>query len=150
MELLDLLRNSWRKWWGNWLQSCLSLSRICCTSWSPSWTPTPWWPTESLYVFMWLYSHALMLICSNAWLIFFRTSSWSFYREHKSSSFCLWCPSDLPNEPVCWRVCHHISKSLSQWLQSGLQLRWGSQLLHCGLGMYRSVLFLYKHILLYK
>ncbi len=58
---------------------------------------------------------------------------------------------DLPYKPVCWRVCHYLSEGLSQWFQPGLQLCWGSQLLHCRLGKRRLTLTLglgYKTIII--
>jgi len=41
---------------------------------------------------------------------------------------------DLQNQSVRRRVCHYFSAIISQWLQPGLQLCRGCELLHSGLG----------------
>lgn len=47
-------------------------------------------------------------------------------------------PPGVQNQPVCWGVCDHLSQSLPQRLQPGLQLCWSCQLLHRGLGMFQN------------
>lgn len=55
---------------------------------------------------------------------------------------CLSFLVGLSNQSVCWRVCDHFSKSLSQWLQSGFQFCWSCELLHCWLGMFQKQYFI--------
>lgn len=68
MVLLVLLPSSWRTLWRNWPQSFLSLNLTCSTSWSPSWTPTPWWTMESQFVVFFTSCVVYICICSQCLL----------------------------------------------------------------------------------